>query len=96
MDENGIPILGPVIKIKQLSSIVKVKNNNKVVIGGLIAKNEEFKDNSVPGLASIPFLGRAFKSSAKVIKNGELIIIITPRIVDGHHNPTLDDLSEKK
>ncbi len=96
VDENGIPILAPDIKIKQLSSIVKVKNNNKVVIGGLIAKNEEFEDTSVPGLASIPFLGEAFKSSAKVIKNGELIIVITPRIVDGHHNPTLDDLAERK
>ena len=94
-DENGIPILAPDIKIKQLSSIVKVKNNNKVVIGGLIGKNEQFEDTSVPGLSSIPFLGKAFQSSSRVIKKGELIIVITPRIVDGQHNPTLDDLDEK-
>jgi len=94
-DENGIPILAPDIKIKQLSSIVKVKNNHKVVIGGLIGKNETFEDTSVPGLSSIPLLGLAFQSTSKVIKRGELIIIITPRIVDGNHNPTLDDLDEK-
>ena len=94
-DENGIPILAPDIKIKQLSSIVKVKNNHKVVIGGLIGKNEKLEDTSVPGLSSIPFLGKAFQSHSTVSKKGELIIIITPRIVDGNHNPTLDDLDKK-
>ncbi len=95
VDENGIPILAPDIKIKQLSSIVKVKNNNKVIIGGLIGKKEVFEDTSVPGLSSIPFLGRAFQSSAKNIQRGELIIVIIPRIVNGEHNPTLDDLDVK-
>ena len=94
-DENGIPILAPDIKIKQLSSIVKVKNNNKVVVGGLIGQSEEYEDTSVPGLASIPLLGKAFQSNARVIKKGELIIVITPRIVDGHHNPNLDEIDEK-
>ena len=94
-DENGIPILAPDIKIKQLSSIVKVKNNNKVVIGGLIGQNEELEDTSVPGLSSIPFFGKAFQSHSTVSKKGELIIIIIPRIVDGQHNPTLDDIDEK-
>ena len=95
VDVNGIPILAPDIKIKQLSSIVKVKNNNKVIVGGLISKNESLRDTSVPGLSSIPILGYAFRSSAKVITKGELIIIITPRIVDGNHKPSLDDLDKK-
>jgi general secretion pathway protein D len=94
-DENGIPILAPDIKIKQLSSIVKVKNNHKVVIGGLIGTHETYEDTSVPGLSSIPLLGKAFQSSSKVIKKGELIIVIVPRIVDGQHNPTLDDIDVK-
>ena len=95
LDENGVPVLAPDIKIKQLSSIVKVKNNNKVVIGGLIGKHETVEDTSVPGLSSIPFLGRAFQSHAKIVTKGELIIVITPRIVDGQHNPSLDNLDEK-
>jgi len=94
VDANGIPILAPDIKIKQLSSIVKVKNNNKVIIGGLMGKKEVFEDTSVPGLSSIPLLGKVFQSSTKNIIKGELIIVIVPRIVDGQHNPTLDDLDE--
>jgi len=95
VDNNGIPILAPDIKIKQLSSIVKVKNNNKIVVGGLISKNESYEDTSVPGLSSIPLLGKAFQSSTKVVKKGELIIVITPRIVSGQHNPSLDEIDEK-
>jgi len=49
----------------------------------------------VPGLSSIPLLGKAFQSSAKDIQKGELIIVIIPRIVNGEHNPTLDDLDVK-
>ena len=94
VDENGIPILAPDIKIKQLSSIVKVKDGEKVVIGGLIGKKESVKDTSVPGLSSIPFLGKAFQSSADVSAKGELIIVIIPHIVDGKHNPDLDFLDE--
>ncbi len=94
-EREKIPELAPDIKIKQLSSIVKVKNNNKVVIGGLIGKDETFKDTSVPLLSSIPLLGKAFQSKARLIKRGELIIIITPRIVDGLHTPSLDDIDEK-
>ena len=95
LDTKGIPILAPDIKIKQLSSIVKVKNNHKVVIGGLIGKHETYEDTSVPGLSSIPLLGKLFQSSSKIVKKGELIIVIVPRIVDGQHNPTLDDIDEK-
>ncbi len=95
LDENGIPILAPDIKIKQFSSIVKVKNNHKVIIGGLIGKDETLKDTSVPFISDIPLIGRAFKSNARLVKKGELIIIITPRIVDGIHTPTLDDIDEK-
>ncbi len=94
VDKNGIPVLAPDIKIKQLSSIVKVKNNNKVVIGGLIGSQEVFVDTSVPGFSSIPLFGKLFQSNSKNIKKGELIIVITPRIVDGQHNPTLDDIND--
>jgi general secretion pathway protein D len=93
---TGIPFLAPDIKIKQMSSVVKVKNGNQVLIGGLIAKSETKGDTSVPGLSSIPLLGEAFKSESKVISNSELIIVIIPHIVDGTNTPNLrqfdDDL----
>lgn len=86
---TGIPYLAPDIKIKQLSSVVKVKDGNKVLIGGLIGKSETKNDTSVPGLSSIPLFGEAFKSESKVISNSELIIVIIPHIVNGTTTPDL-------
>ncbi len=94
-DAAGVPYLAPNIKIKQLSSIVKVKDGNKVLIGGLISKNKEIKNTSVPLLSSIPLLGGAFKSDANIVTNSEMIIVLIPHIVNGKHNPTLDDVDEK-
>jgi len=91
IDANGIPFLAPDIKIKQLSSIVKVKNGNKILIGGLINKNEKFTNTSVPLLSSIPLIGGAFKSEAKVITNSELIIVLIPHIVDINQKPNLSE-----
>lgn len=94
IDANGVPYLAPDIKVKQLSSIVKVRNNNKVLIGGLISSSESVSDTSVPVMSSIPILGEAFKSNAKEFTKSELIIVIIPHIVNGHTTPSLDDLEK--
>jgi len=61
------------------------------LIGGLINKNEKFTNTSVPLLSSIPFIGKAFKSKAKVITNSELIIVLIPHIVDVNKKPSLSE-----
>lgn len=91
---TGIPYLAPDIKLKQLSSVVKVKDGNKVLVGGLIGKNEEKRDTSVPGLSSIPLIGNAFKSESKVITNSELIIVLIPHIVNGTTTPNLEQFDK--
>lgn len=93
---DDIPVLAPDIKIKQLSSIVKVKSGHRVIIGGLVERREESFDSSVPGLSLIPILGKAFQSNTIEHVKSELIIVITPRIVDGRQSPSLDQISKKK
>ncbi|WP_331775719.1 pilus (MSHA type) biogenesis protein MshL [Sulfurospirillum sp. 1612] len=95
IDSDGVPFLAPDIKIKQLSSIVKVKDGNKVLIGGLINKDETSSKTSVPLLSSIPLLGKAFQSDGKVITNSELIIVLIPHIIDINKKPDLNDFDIK-
>ena len=93
VDENGNANMAPDIKIKQLSSVVKVKNNKKILLGGLIQNKSENKITKVPILSSIPILGNLFKSKKKVNTKSELIIVITPKLIRGDENaPTLEDL----
>ena len=96
VDANGVPFLAPDIKIKQLSSLVMVRDNSKILIGGLISKKDGVKDTSVPLLSSIPIIGNAFKSSAKNIQESELIIVIVPHIVSNSTTPTLKKYEQDK
>lgn len=62
------------------TSIV-VKDNETVVIGGLIQDQEEEIINKVPFLGDIPLLGWFFKTKNKVHNKTNLMILLTPRIV---------------
>lgn len=82
----------PDIRIKQLSSIVKAKNKSRVVIGGLVSYSDELKTTKVAGLGDIPILGYAFKHESKSIVKKELIIIITPTIIDYNQFPSINSI----
>ncbi len=95
MKPDTIRSVPPDVKIKQLSSIVKVKNGNRVVIGGLITKTVTDDGNQVPLLGDIPLIGGAFKSHKKGFIKSELVLVITPKIVDGTTNISLEEIDEK-
>lgn len=81
----------PDVRIKQMTSIVKVKDSQKVLIGGLIEKKTYHKDNKVPLLGDIPFLGRLFHGSTASTRKSELFILITPRLIKKDIFPSIDD-----
>ncbi|MDD2736607.1 MAG: type II secretion system secretin GspD [Desulfuromonadaceae bacterium] len=60
---------------------VVVKNKETVVIGGLIQDTEENVTNKVPFLGDIPLLGWMFKSTSKVRKKTNLVLLLTPYII---------------
>ena len=67
---------------KKLSSVVHINSGDTVVLGGLISQESGDGTTKVPGLGNIPVLGYLFKSEKKILRNTELVFIITPRIVD--------------
>ena len=60
---------------------VVVKDNETVVIGGLIKDREQDIVSKVPFLGDIPLLGWLFKTKSKVRKKTNLMILLTPHIV---------------
>lgn len=81
VDSDGVRIMPPDIKIKQLSSIIKAKDGNRVIIGGLVSTSDKTTTNEVPVLNAIPGVGWLFKNKAKVKYKRELIIVITPKLI---------------
>ena len=86
----------PDTRIKQMSSIVKVKDKQRVVIGGLIEKREDNENSKVPVLGDIPLLGKLFSHEGKSIQKTELFILIIPTLIKNSNFPTLDEAISKR
>jgi len=79
--ENTIQISLPTVDLRELSTTVKVKDGQMVVIGGLIQNRDKLQDSQVPVLGNIPLIGYLFKSRESVKERTELIIMLQPRIL---------------
>lgn len=73
-----------------LEGTIIVKNNNTIAVGGLIRETQSDDERSVPGLSNLPGLGKFFTSKVKKSQRTELILLITPRVLnlpeDGEFN----------
>jgi type IV pilus assembly protein PilQ len=71
----------PAIEEKKAETKVLVRDGQTTVIGGIFVESEIDGNTGVPFLKDIPYLGHLFKSSTKTKERRELLIFITPRIV---------------
>lgn len=72
----------PVISTRHLSSRVNVPSTHTVVIGGLMEDSKSTKETRVPLLGDIPLLGLLFRYSEKSVERSNLLIMLTPTILD--------------
>lgn len=75
--------------VRESDSIVRAKNGQVIVIGGLMQNQQTKVDAGVPGLSKIPILGRLFKQTQSVARRTELVILLKP-IVIGHDSDVWD------
>ena len=72
----------PAIDTKRIKTQVRVKNGETLVLGGIFDGEETSTVSKVPLLGDIPGLGWLFKTTKKSNSKTELIIFLTPRILD--------------
>jgi len=75
-------ISDPAIDTKRIKTQVRVNNGETLVLGGIFEGDESSTVNKVPLLGDIPGLGHLFKTTTKENSKTELIIFLTPRILD--------------
>ena len=84
------PVTGLPEKITRTAdTMVRVKNGQTIVIGGLRQEEERRIRTKVPILGDIPLLGALFRSSATSVNRTDLVIFVTPRVLSltGHLPP---------
>jgi hypothetical protein len=66
----------------EISTNVKVKNGQTLVLGGLFQEDTTVTNSQVPFLGDIPLLGAAFSGHDNTVNRREIIFLITPNIVE--------------
>jgi general secretion pathway protein D len=76
----------PTIQQRKIRTTVAVANGESIVLAGLIQDKATRERAGVPKLLEIPVVGNLFKNKNDTIKRTELLIAITPRIVNDKHH----------
>lgn len=84
----------PVFSTREVNTFVTVWDGQTVALGGLIREDVQKTQDKVPFLGDVPIAGRLFRSEAdqKIKKN--LVIFVTPRILDAEGQPRRGETEE--
>jgi general secretion pathway protein D len=77
-----VPTVLPKYTVRQVASSVNVWDGQTVVLGGLLLETVATIKDKVPVLGDLPLLGRFFRSESKNSSKGNLLIFVTPTIID--------------
>jgi general secretion pathway protein D len=72
----------PVTSKRLIKTNVIVSNNETIILGGLIREVEKTLKNRVPGISYVPILGNLFTSSERQREKIDLMVFLTPRIIE--------------
>lgn len=83
--------------IRESDSIIKAKNGQIVVLGGLMQESKKEDKQGVALLSQIPYLGNLFRVNKGENKKSELIILLKATVINSDNDwlPSLDSSNRK-
>ncbi|MGE3550446.1 MAG: type II secretion system protein GspD, partial [Geobacter sp.] len=78
---NQFVISIPTVDLRELSTTVKVRNGEMIVIGGLIANKQDQVDEKIPLIGDIPWFGTLFSRKNYQDKRSELVVVLQPYLI---------------
>jgi len=88
---NAVTISGfvlPAIATRHAETVVELRDGQSFGIAGLLDQRTTAQFSKVPGIGDLPILGQLFRSRSVSKTNSELVVIVTPTIVDPAAAPT--------
>ncbi len=71
----------PVIANRKIDSTLRVKDNQTIVLGGLLRDIDSQTISKLPGLSQIPVLGKVFQNREHTRERDEIVFLITPHVI---------------
>jgi pilus assembly protein CpaC len=90
IDTSITTTAGPALSTRKTSTEFNVKSGETLVLSGLVSRKTSTTIDKVPGLGDIPILGALFRSTRFMNDETELVVFVTPTVVDSH-SPGLVD-----
>ncbi len=84
LDASVTTISGPAILTRRTKTEFNVRNGETMILSGLLQRTTSNDIDKVPLLGDIPILGALFRSKRFQNKETELVVFVTPTIVDSH------------
>ncbi len=75
---NGYPIIAN----RKIDSVLRVKDSQTIVLGGLMRDVTSETISRIPGLSQIPVLGAFFRNKAAHHERDEIVFLITPHVIE--------------
>lgn len=75
-------INSPAIFNRAVKTSLTLRDGSSILLGGLMSNRRSNSDSGVPGLKNVPVLGNLFKTQRQSLNRTELVLIITPYIVE--------------
>ena len=72
----------PAMSTRRAETDIELKDGQSFGIAGLMDNRAQVQLSKVPGIADIPILGNLFRSKTITRSNGELLVLVTPHVVD--------------
>lgn len=77
----------PVIRTREMESMIRIENGNIAVMGGLMEDGQENNDTAVPAISRVPILGNLFQNKNDTRRKTELVVFLRPIVI---RNASLD------
>jgi type IV pilus assembly protein PilQ len=87
----GAVVSSPIIDLRTLDSNVLIKSGDTLAIGGLIQDEQTKARSKVPVLGDVPILGYFFQEKLNARTKRNLLVFVTPTIIDGRYGTGLED-----
>tara|TARA_B000000557_G_scaffold132068_2_gene107060 strand:+ start:1630 stop:3558 length:1929 start_codon:yes stop_codon:yes gene_type:complete len=81
-EQSSSILSAPTITNRKVESFVRIANNTPFIVGGLISNKNSEGVRKIPFLHKIPILGNLFKSNSNKVEKREVIVVITPHIIE--------------
>jgi type IV pilus secretin PilQ/predicted competence protein len=88
---EGATVSAPIIDTRDIESTVVIKSGDTLAIGGLLQDQISKTHNKVPVLGDIPGIGQAFQEHLNVRTKRNLLIFVTPTIIQQGYGTGLED-----